>query len=348
MTDGFPCTAYATIAPAAAMRRVLSALAGAVRIIVAVATLLALPNAGAAADDGSQSGAWFVVELRGAGFTRPARTEGAQWHSLQPGAVLAAGSVVRTGGDGHLLLANRVDRIRLSPNTELELPVSGDADAVTRVIHWIGTALFDVGTRPSPQFEVETPYLVAVVKGTAFTTTVSDAGSTIKVPEGIVAVAPAQGRSPVAVTSGETVSVSASDGDTVTPGDLSGATSPGQGGAASAQSTTATASADPDAESDTVGASGGSTARSGQARGGGNGNGGNRDGGDASVPHSGSGAGGQGGGDGDGDGDGNGDGDGDNDGDGDGDDDDGNHDDRGDGCHGGCRDDRHHGGVHRR
>lgn len=365
MTDGFPCMAYAMIAPAAAIRRLLSALAGAMAIAVAVATLLALPNEGAAADEGSQFGDWFVVELRGSGFSRPTRADGAQWQSLQPGAVIAAGSVVRTGGNGHLLLANRVDRIRLSPNSELELPESGEADAVTRVIHWIGTALFDVGKRPSPQFEVDTPYLVAVVKGTAFTTTVSDAGSTVKVMEGIVGVAPAQGGTSVDVAAGETASVSASDGDTVTPGDLSGATSPGQGGAASGQSTTATAATDTDVEGDTVtGPSGGSTARSGQGRGGGNGNGGHRDG-NGSVRHSGRGAGsGQGDGDGDGgDGDGHGhgnggDGDGDghghgNGGYGDGDrdgDDGGNHDDdHGDGCHGGgCHDDHHHGGVHRR
>ena len=37
----------------------------------------------------------------------------------------------------------------------------------------LGTALFKVKTRPSWTFEVETPYMVAVVKGTAFTVAVS-------------------------------------------------------------------------------------------------------------------------------------------------------------------------------
>jgi hypothetical protein len=318
MAYGFHSQAYAMVAPAAAATsRAVSVL----RRIVIVTILLALVGGRAAADEASQAG-WLVVELRGSAFSRPAAAAGDQWLPLRPGDAVVPGSMVRTGTDGNLLLANRVDRIRVSPQSELELPKAEAGDAVTRVIHWIGTAFFDVGPRPSRQFEVTTPYLVAVVKGTAFTTTVSTAGSAVKVTEGTVGVTSAKGGASVDVTAGETASVSAGGG-TVSPGDLSGASAPGQ--------------SDP-------------TARNGgQGQGGGNGNGGDRMDGVAigSVRNSGGGAGGGPGDGGDSDG-----GGGDDDDDDDNDNDRHHHEDGDDhrrgnrhGCHGGgC----HHGGDHDR
>jgi hypothetical protein len=332
MADGSHSLAYAIVAPAvAAMARASSVL---IRIAI-VAALLVLIGGRAAAEEASQAG-WVVVDLRGSAFSRPAAAADDQWRPLRPRDAVAPGSIVRTAEDGNLLLANRLDRIRLSPQSELELPRAEADDAVTRVVHWIGAAFFDVGRRPSPQFEVTTPYLVAVVKGTAFATTVSAAGSAVKVTEGAVGVTSAKGGASVEVTAGETASVSAGDG-TVSPGDLSGASAPGQG----------TDESDPAAR-------GGS-----QGQRGGNGNGGGREdgGGLRSARNAGGGAGGgpDDGGDGDDhdddDGD-DGDDDGD-DGDDDGDDDDNDHDQDDDdddrrgnrhGCHGGgC----HHGGHDR-
>jgi hypothetical protein len=289
----------------------------------------------------------LVAELRGSAFSRPAEGEAAPWRPLQRGESLGAGSVVRTGADGNLLLASRADRIHLSPNSELELPGKEEDEAVTRVIHWIGTAFFDVGKRPSPQFEVSTPYLVAVVKGTAFATTVSEAGTVIKVTEGVVGVASARGGASVDVAAGETASVSASDSGTVSPGDLPAASAPGQGGAAAAPPASATAAADSTVESDTVaGAGGGSAAKSADGPGGGDGGGGDRAGTKRSPSMRGAGNGGGASGHGDNDDDDNDDGDDDDDHD---DDDDNDHHDDDDhggwnGCHGGC----HHGGWHHR
>jgi FecR protein len=335
MADGFQRMASAIIPPEAAMRRALRVLAGAVTAMVVAATVLVCAAERALADEASQLGRWFVVELRGAAYSRLGDAEAAQWRSLRPGEAVVAGSIVRTGEDGNLLLANRVDRIRLSPNSELELPASEEGDAITRVIHWIGTAFFDVGKRPSPQFEVRTPYLVAVVKGTAFGTTASEAGSVIKVTEGIVGVASAQGGASTDVAAGETASVSAGDAGTVSPGDLSDASGPEQGAADVGASTSTTAGA-----ADTT--VGGSTAKSanGSGPGGGDGNGGDRNSvkGSQSVRASQGG-----GGDDDGDGD---DDDGDDD-DGDGDDDDGDDDDGDDdGDDDNDDDDHDHGGWH--
>jgi hypothetical protein len=301
-----------------------------------VAAMLILAGGRAAADEVAQRGTWFVVELSGSAFSRLGEVGEGAWQPLQPGESLAAGSRVRTGKDGNLVLANAVDRIQLSPDSEIELPGPKDGDAITRVIHWIGTAVFDVGKRPSPQFEVSTPYLVAVVKGTIFATTVSEAGSVVKVTDGVVGVAAAGGGGDsIDVRAGETASVSASDSDTVSPGDLPAASAPGQGGAAAVPSTDAPATAEgTTVESDSVTSAGGSMAKNTGGPGGGNGGGGKDDG--ATKPQAMR-------------EDGNGTGQGSDNDDDDDDDDDDDGDDHGWGCHGdgGCHH-HHHGGWHHR
>jgi len=313
MADGLLSMGYAIGASVAARRRATAAVTA---FAVVVAVLFVLYGGRAAADDTSSIGRWFVLELRGSAFSRPAAAASDQWQSLRPGEVIAPGSIVRTGKDSNLLLVNRVDRMRLSPDSELELPAGEAEDIVTRVTHWIGTVFFDVGKRPSPLFEVTTPYLVAVVKGTAFTTTVSDAGSAIAVAEGIVGVAPARGGDAVDVAAGETASVSAGNSDAVSPGNLPESSASGQGGA-SADATGPSAGGGAAANS-------GSTARSGDGsrQGGGNGNGGDRNEGNRTATARGSGP---------------------DNGAGDVDDNDGDHGHgHGHGCRGGCRHDDHH------
>ena len=190
---------------------------------------------------------WIVQELKGAAFSRPRGADESQWRDLRTGARIEPGSVVRTDGSGRIELTNGIDRIRLSPSSEIELPVGLSGDPVTRVIHWIGTAFFQVGKRPGPQFEVDTPYIVAIVKGTKFTTTVSDAGAAIKVSEGIVGVSATAGGSSIDVTAGGSASVSATGSDTVTPGP-SGDAAPA--GARGKESALARSSDDPPADGD--------------------------------------------------------------------------------------------------
>jgi hypothetical protein len=220
---------------------------------------------------------WTVQDLKGAAFGRPRDADESQWQELGAGAQLEPGSVVRTDGSGRMELTNGIDTIRMSPSTEIELPVAKEGDPVTRVIHWIGTAFFQVGKRPGPQFEVDTPFIVAIVKGTKFTIAVSDAGTSIKVSEGVVGVSPAAGGPSIDVTAGGSASVSADHRDTVVPGP-SGAADPA--GSRGKGSTLAGSSDDGDVGSGTAGGSdgalggGGATARGGH---GGNGNGHGRD-----------------------------------------------------------------------
>src|SRR5215468_15504 len=160
--------------------------------------------------------AWIVKELTGAGFSRPSDAQEGQWQALHAGVPIEPGRVVRTDGSGRMELTNGIDTIRLSPSSEIELPVAQDDGPLTRVVQWVGSVFFHVGKRPGPQFEVDTPYIVAIVKGTQFTTTVSDAGAGIKVSEGIVGVSAVSGGGSIDVSAGESASISA--GGALSPG----------------------------------------------------------------------------------------------------------------------------------
>ena len=221
---------------------------------------------------------WTVQYLKGAAFTRPHEADQNQWQALGAGAQLAPGSVVRTDGSGRMELTNGIDTIRMSPSTEIELPLAKEGDPVIRVIHWIGAAFFQVGKRPGPQFEVDTPFIVAIVKGTKFTIAVSDAGASIKVSEGVVSVSATAGGPSIDVTAGGSASVSGDRRDTVVPGP-SGAADPA--GGRGKGSTLAGSSDDGDVGSGAgaAGSSGGALGGGAAARGGhgGNGNGRGRD-----------------------------------------------------------------------
>jgi hypothetical protein len=284
---------------ARAIRRVLPRSWAAAAAILLTVFLFASDRQASAADAAAVARPWIVQELKGAAFSRPGDAGDEQWLALRTGERIEPGSVVRTDGSGRIEMSNGLDRIRLSPNSEIELPVALHGDPVTRVIHWIGTAFFQVGKRPAPQFEVDTPYIVAIVKGTKFTTTVSDAGASIKVSEGIVGVSAATGGPSIDVTAGGSASASAEDSGTVTPGPSGDAAPAGTRGK---ESTLARSRDDPpaaDGDIEAAGsvlggsaddAGGGTTASSGRR--GGNGNGRGRDEGNDVVVRNGDGQGG--------------------------------------------------------
>lgn len=129
---------------------------------------------------------WVVAESHAPAVVRLG--EG-RWQALPAGVAVKAGGEIRTGDGGMVVLHHGEDRVRLLANSTLALPPDKDAGAMTRLKLWIGRAFFQVKSRPAWSFEVDTPYLVGVVKGTAFTVDVSRFGSTIAVSSGLVAVA---------------------------------------------------------------------------------------------------------------------------------------------------------------
>jgi hypothetical protein len=141
-----------------------------------------------AADAAAGAGPWLAEYVRG---TVRVRTSGqaAAWQTLADETVLAADSEIRTGADGIAVLANGVDRIRLSPNSHVVLPAPiEEVGLLTLIRQKLGRVFFDVGARPERRFEVDAPFLVVLVKGTQFTVHANYVGNSVEVDEGTVEV----------------------------------------------------------------------------------------------------------------------------------------------------------------
>lgn len=129
-------------------------------------------------------GEWRVGKVSGeVWFTVP----GVQTVALGGDAVLKPGDTVRTGQDGRVLLLRGAQSILVSPNSTISL--SEDATAArTTVLQQAGSILVEVDKRGHQHFEVATPHLAAVVKGTRFDVVVDDFGSRVGVEQGEVEV----------------------------------------------------------------------------------------------------------------------------------------------------------------
>ena len=87
-------------------------------------------------------------------------------------------------------------------------------------MQWFGEVIYEIGKGPPGHFEVDTPHLVAVVKGTKFSVTVDDSGSVVDVSEGVVHVTAGQDKGNGAdVTAGSNAAVSKSKPDNVSVSD---------------------------------------------------------------------------------------------------------------------------------
>ncbi|PPQ20777.1 hypothetical protein CV770_03165 [Bradyrhizobium sp. AC87j1] len=122
----------------------------------------------------AEDGVWSVSKATGEVWIA---TEGAQPVSLNREETLKPGNSIRTGRNGRVLLVRGEETILISPNSVVGLPSEKKEGLSTTIIQQAGSILLEVEKRNVKHFEVETPYLAAVVKGTQFSVTVG-AGST--------------------------------------------------------------------------------------------------------------------------------------------------------------------------
>lgn len=148
---------------------------------IALAFFAALLPFSAQADDAS----WQIEKMSG---DVRVLSEDAQPVSLGAGRALSEGSVIETGTDGRVILSRGDESIVVSPNTSLSLAPESNRGMMTTILQRMGTILLSVDKKDRQHFEVETPYLAAVVKGTKFTVTVDGKGSAVHVVEGAVEV----------------------------------------------------------------------------------------------------------------------------------------------------------------
>jgi FecR-like protein len=150
--------------------------------LLAAAFALATTCAAFAADDG----AWTVSKSSGEVWLT---SSGAQPASLKQEELLKPGDTVRTGRTGRVLLKRGEETMLISPNSVVGMPAEKTEGLSTTIVQQAGSILLEVEKRNVKHFEVETPYLAAVVKGTQFRVTVNAGSTSVDVIRGQVEVA---------------------------------------------------------------------------------------------------------------------------------------------------------------
>jgi hypothetical protein len=123
---------------------------------------------------------------------------------------IAPGATLTTGGDGRAVLGRGAQNITIGPNARIVMPAA-DAGGITRFVQELGTALFNVDKREVEHFEVDTPLIAAVVKGTTFTVSAGAESHAVHVFEGLVQVTPRFGGAVISVPAGQTAIVTLSN-----------------------------------------------------------------------------------------------------------------------------------------
>jgi hypothetical protein len=152
------------------------------RSALALAMVLAGGSSALAADDGI----WSVSKSSGEVWVT---TTGAAPASLTREDSLKPGDTIRTGRNGRVLLVRGEETILIAPNSVIGVPTEKKDGLSTTILQQAGSILLDVERRNVKHFEVETPYLAAVVKGTQFSVTVNAGNTRVDVSRGQVEVA---------------------------------------------------------------------------------------------------------------------------------------------------------------
>jgi ferric-dicitrate binding protein FerR (iron transport regulator) len=150
--------------------------------LLAAAFVLAAGSSAFAADDG----AWTVSKSSGEVWLS---NTGAQPVSLKQQEALKPGDTIRTGRTGRVLLQRGEETMMISPNSVVGVPTEKKEGLSTTIVQQAGSVLLEVEKRNVKHFEVETPYLAAVVKGTQFRVTVNATSTSVDVIRGQVEVA---------------------------------------------------------------------------------------------------------------------------------------------------------------
>ena len=142
-------------------------------VAVSLATALSLSTS--IADD------WTAVRLRGGVFA----LENGAWVQLERGSVISDDRVIKSAPGGRITLVRDAETIELGPDTTAQI---SDRAGFTTVYNHEGTVGIDAQARNVQHFAVQTPFLAAVVKGTAFTVQSGSQNATVTVTRGTVEI----------------------------------------------------------------------------------------------------------------------------------------------------------------
>ena len=133
----------------------------------------------------AEGGTWSVSKSSGEVWITNGEVQQA---SLNPADNLKPGDTIRTGRNGRVLLVRGEESILVAPNSVVGLPGEPKEGLSTTIVQQAGSILLEVEKRNVKHFEVETPYLAAVVKGTQFRVSVNAASTSVDVVRGQVEV----------------------------------------------------------------------------------------------------------------------------------------------------------------
>ncbi|MGD9966047.1 MAG: FecR domain-containing protein [Hyphomonadaceae bacterium] len=151
----------------------------------------------------AQDTAWRVTSFSGVVRVRePGRAP----HDAGLNERLRPGTTVTTGAASAATIENNAQRMTMSANSRMTIARSS-APGMTRILQNLGSILFQVDRRRVQHFQVDTPRLAAVVKGTTFTVTVNSRFERVDVAQGLVEVRANDGGATRDVAAGHSVSV---------------------------------------------------------------------------------------------------------------------------------------------
>lgn len=135
--------------------------------------------------------------------------DGVQKVAIDPNAALPEGTIIATGKNGRAVVRRGDEQIVVQPQTRLKL--TNGSPTATRFLQSTGSALYHIGKKRTPHFQVDTPYLAAIVKGTVFTVSVDGSHADVAVTEGAVEVSTNAGAAVTLVKPGMTARVGQAD-----------------------------------------------------------------------------------------------------------------------------------------
>ena len=109
------------------------------------------------------------------------------------GLSVTAGDTVTTGPGARAVLVRGTEYMMVAAGSRLQLQPEAQSSGLTQMIEEFGNVVFMIKKKTTPHFEVRTPYLAAVVKGTTFAVGVTPQGASVQVLEGAVEVATGDG-----------------------------------------------------------------------------------------------------------------------------------------------------------
>jgi len=152
----------------------------------------------------AQDTAWRVSKSSGEVWIS---NSGVQKATLTDQMIVQPGDTIQTGQTGRALLVRGEESILISPNSVIGVPRETKNGMSTVITQQAGSVLLEVEKRKVNHFEVDTPYLAAVVKGTQFRVAVARDGSSVDVLRGRVEVTDFKSGEYTLVTPGQTAKV---------------------------------------------------------------------------------------------------------------------------------------------